>query len=140
MCRGLALPAAWAALLAMPAHAAPARPTITLAVHGKYTRLILQAEDLRDFRSFRLDRPPRFVLDLMGVRTSAEISGLDLKGTLILGIRQGLKRDRLRVVLDLLADVPVHVHRTGGKPRLIVDVIRPPDLDLEAAAPPPPSR
>lgn len=64
--------------------------TITLALDG----------ELAEFKTFRLNKPERYVVDLMGVKSGLPSRLLPLNASGVASARIGLYPDKVRVVLD----------------------------------------
>ena len=64
--------------------------TITLALDGA----------ISDFKTFRLNKPERFVVDLMNVKSGLSTRILPLNASGVASARIGLYPDKVRVVLD----------------------------------------
>lgn len=64
--------------------------TITLALDGEIT----------EFKAFRLNKPERYVVDLMGVKSGLPSRLLPLNASGVASARIGLYPDKVRVVLD----------------------------------------
>lgn len=73
--------------------------------------LVLADGVMKDYRSMRLDKPDRIVIDIEGVREQLKIDSLQINSPLVKKVRVGQHPGYTRVVLD-----------TPGKPRLDYDI------------------
>lgn len=125
--------AALAAALALAAAGAGRRPpglgdlaAVRVARHGAFDRFVLELSRPADYRTGRLERPPRFYVDLPGIWVGGA-------RTLELATRPPVERvragqptlERGRVVLDLAAPVEgIRVFALEAPPRIVIDVPR----------------
>jgi hypothetical protein len=75
---------------------------------------------LADYVAFHLTKPPRVVVDLIGVKSTEVEKALSFNGPWVKGVRMGLYADKVRVVFDLIpeAGLPYDIILEEG--RLVV--------------------
>ena len=93
-------------------------------------RLVLDLSGPLEYRTFELDAPQRFIVDLHNARLNTSLVNLTLAGSPVLAIRSGAHGEGTRLVFDLIRPVElksfVLAPAAGAGHRLV--------LDLEAKA------
>lgn len=75
---------------------------------------------LADYVSFHLTNPPRLVVDLIGVKSTAMEGALSFKGPWVKQVRVGRYKTKVRLVFDLIPEQGLPYDIVAGKDRLLV--------------------
>lgn len=111
--------------LASTASAAPASVTgCELLVGDDGVRVEITAQGEFEHRGFRVEDPPRYVVDIVGARHDLRAETLVGDTTYLKSVRSAQYADSprsvTRFVLDLAQEIPVHIERTAGGLAVVV--------------------
>ena len=81
---------------------------------------IIANGSLADYDSFHLTKPPRLVLDFMGVKATDIKDTLSFRGPWVKKIRVGVYTSKVRVVFDLIPEAGLQYDIISGEDRLVV--------------------
>jgi len=81
---------------------------------------IIANGSLADYDSFHLTRPPRLVLDLMGVKATDIKDTLSFRGPLVKDVRIGVYTSKVRIVFDLIPEAGLPYDVISEEGRLVV--------------------
>jgi hypothetical protein len=81
---------------------------------------IIANGSLADYDSFHLTRPPRLVLDLMGVKATDIKDTLSFRGPPVKDVRIGVYTSKVRIVFDLIPEAGLPYDIISGEDRLVV--------------------
>lgn len=87
---------------ATPAHTANTAKSVTVTHSNKSVRLVITTKaPVKEFSSFSLASPDRFIVDIPGQWTYRGDTKVTVKNGILKNVRTGEHPDKLRVVLDL---------------------------------------
>lgn len=79
-------------------------------------RIVFPLNERTNFTSFRLDSPPRLVVDIPNAQLRQKVQTLPIRGANVSGIRLGTQQGTdLRIVVDLVKSVPGSTALVKGK-------------------------
>ena len=81
---------------------------------------IIANGSLADYVAFHLTNPPRLVVDLTGVKSTAVTDTLSFGGPWVKKVRFGLYTNKVRVVFDLIPEAGLPYQIVSRDDRLIV--------------------
>jgi N-acetylmuramoyl-L-alanine amidase len=106
------------------------------------TQMVFDLNTSVEYRSFLLDNPPRFVVDLMDTRLDLSRQLVNLRSLDVQRVRTGIQQGvDLRIVVDLLNAVNSQAYlldnATGEGQHLVIDIFRdqPPELGEQLPQP-----
>ncbi|MCK2183613.1 N-acetylmuramoyl-L-alanine amidase [Halomonas getboli] len=97
----------------------------SLSSSGGSATLTIELPEEADYRSFSLDGPPRFVIDLKRIDRVLPTHTVETSGTIVKRVRTGARQDGVRLVVDLARSVPTRVTMQDagrGLKRLVVQL------------------
>ena len=118
--------------LGLPTVASAARRLVALrhSVNEKRNRVVFEFDGKVSFKKFRMDNPPRFVLDVerSGISKAVDMSPNFPSHGIVKKLRSHVSKDgKLRLVLDLRRMVPIDVGQwttpDGKGDRIVVDFL-----------------